>query len=106
MSGLHAVRESEQRDGGLGPVRHAESPVDLREVELDRVHAEIEAACGLRVRQACSDELQHFQLTRSERSQADAFGGGTFSLVEHEVIVWRCYARAYGRWASVSPVVP
>src|ERR671931_835867 len=99
---MAAVRRMKVRDGCLRAVCHAEAAVDLREVELDRVHTQLEAARGLCVRHTCGDELKDLELTRREGGQAVRFRGAC-SLVEHVSILGLRRSPAYSRWASVGP---
>src|SRR5712691_9479583 len=50
----------------LGAVRHGELPVDVGEVELDRLLGHPEHLCELRVRVALRDELEDLELAAGE----------------------------------------
>ena len=53
-------------DGRFGPVRGAELPIDRREVELDRVHGELQASCDLRIGHSLRRELEDLDLAGRE----------------------------------------
>lgn len=81
---LMTGRELEEHDGGLCAIRHTEAPVNLGEMELDRMNSQLQAASRLGIGQAGGHELQHFELTRGERGEV-APVSGTCSLIEHEI---------------------
>ena len=64
-SGLR-VRVLEVGVGGLGAVRDPELLVDRGEVELHRVHGDVEPSRDLAVREALSDQLEDFDFASSQ----------------------------------------
>src|SRR5690349_7916926 len=97
-----SVAELEVCDGRLGSVADPKAPVDLRQVELDRMHAELEPSSRFGVCHPRRDHPQHFELTRCQRPQTGPIPAVN-RFLEHGTMLGRGSFSAHARWVSVRP---